>query len=192
MLDKSTFAVAAIALTTIAGCEAMGPRVGQTATVNHGIVRSAEPVELNSTAAQGALIGGTLGLMLGSGSSRPGAAIAGAALGGATGGIAGGERTGMSYTVEMPGGSLTRVVTNQREIRVGDCVAVEQVGQGANLRRVSASYCDPAYGPAVKTVDASVKARAVQCDNAKQELAEATTQEAADLAIRKIELLCNS
>jgi hypothetical protein len=191
MLEKVAFAVGTVALATIVGCEAMGPRVGQTATVEHGIVRSAEPIDLSSTAAQGALIGGTLGLVLGSGRSRPGSAIAGAALGGVTGAVAGGDRTGISYTVEMPGGSLTRVVTDQREIRVGDCVAVERVGQGANIRRVSARYCDPAYGQAVKAVDASVKAEAVQCENARQELAKATTREAAELAIRKIELLCN-
>jgi hypothetical protein len=190
MLNKATFAVVTIAL-TIVGCEATAPRVGQSATVEHGIVRSAEPVTLNSTAAQGALIGGTLGLILGGG-SRPGTAIAGAALGGATGGIAGGDRTGMSFTVEMPGGSTTRVVTDQREIRVGDCVAVERVGQGANIRRVTARYCDPTYAQAVAAVDDSVKAEAVHCENAKQELAKATTQEAAELAIRKIELLCNS
>ena len=98
----------------------------------------------------------------------------------------------MSFTVEMAGGAATRVVTDQREIRVGDCVAVERVGQGANLRRVSTHYCDPAYGPAVKAVDPSVKVAAVQCENAKQELAKATTHEDADLAVRKIELLCNS
>jgi hypothetical protein len=98
----------------------------------------------------------------------------------------------MSFTVEMPGGSTTRVVTDQREIRVGDCVAVERVGQGANIRRVTARYCDPTYAQAVAAVDDSVKAEAVHCENAKQELAKATTQEAAELAIRKIELLCNS
>src|SRR5262245_49817206 len=191
MLDKTILAVAAIALTTIVGCEATAPRVGQSTTVTHGVVRSAEPVTLNSTAAQGALIGGTLGLILGSGGSRPGTAIAGAALGGATGAATGGDRSAMAFTVEKPGGSTTRVVTDQRESRVGDCGAVEQVGQGANIRRVSARYCDPTYGEAVRTVDASATALAVQCENAKQELAKATTNEAADLAIRKIELLCN-
>ena len=91
----------------------------------------------------------------------------------------------------MPGGSTTRIVTDQREIRVGDCVAVERVGQGANIRRASAHYCEPAYAQAVMAVDAPVKTAAVQCENAKQELAKATTHEAADLATRKIDLLRN-
>jgi len=105
--------------------------------------------------------------------------------------VAGGDRTGMSFTVEMPGGQMTRIVTDQRDIRVGDCVAVERVGDGANIRRVSARYCDPGNAPAVKAVDASVKEVAVHCEEAKQELAKATTIEAANLAVRKIELLCN-
>lgn len=192
MLNKTVFSLAgAIALAVLAGCETTTSRVGQTATVDFGIVRSAEPVQLNSTAAEGALIGGTLGLMAGSGNSRVGTTIGGAALGGAVGGAAGGDRTGMSITVAMPGGSSTRVVTDQREIRVGDCVAVERVGQNTNIRRVSAGYCEPSYAPAVRAVDASVQGRAVECQNAKQELSSARTSEAADLAIRKIELLCN-
>lgn len=190
MLDKATIAIGAIALTTIVGCDT-APRVGQSATVDFGIVRSAQPVQLNSTAAQGALIGGTAGLLLGSGSSRPGTAIAGAALGGIAGGVAGGDRTGMQFTVALPGGSSVRVVTDQREIRVGDCVAVERVGQGANIRRVSAHHCEPAYAQALRAVDYSAKAAAIRCEDAKQELAQATTLEAAELAIRKIDLLCN-
>ena len=150
MLNKAIFAVGAVALTTLVGCES-NPRVGQTATVEHGIVRNAQPVTLNSTAGQGALIGGTLGLLVGRGSGigAAGGAITGAALGGVAGGVAGGDRTGMQFTVEIPGRPLTRIVTDQRDIRVGDCVALEQVGQGANIRRVSQRYCDPANGPAV-------------------------------------------
>ena len=192
MQNRFTLLVlSAAALTVFVGCEATTSRVGQTATVDFGVVRSADPVQLNSTAAEGALIGGTLGLIAGSGNSRVGTTIGGAALGGAVGAAAGGDRTGMSITVAMANGSSTRVVTDQREIRVGDCVAVERVGQGANIRRVSAGYCEPAYAPAVRSVDASSRAEAVECQNAKQELAKASTSEAADLAIRKIELLCN-
>ncbi|HJY75685.1 MAG TPA: hypothetical protein VKE95_03590 [Burkholderiales bacterium] len=192
MLDKTSLAIGAIALTTIAGCDT-APRVGQSASVDFGIVKSAQPVQLNSTAGQGALIGGTAGLLLGGPGNRPGAAIAGAALGGIAGGVAGGDRTGMQFTVALASGSSVRVVTDQREIRVGDCVAVERVGQGANIRRVSAQHCEPAYARVVQTaeVNGAAKAAAIRCEEAKQELAEATTIEAAELAIRKIELLCN-
>src|SRR5690606_1376233 len=139
-------------------------------------------------------IGGTLGLMLGGrgGDSRVGAAIGGATLGGIAGGVAGGDRTGMSYTVQKPGGSTTRIVTDQREIHVGDCVAIERVGQNANIRRVSAGYCEPAYAQAVQAVDDSVRDDALMCERAKQELMNATATEAIELATRKVELLCNA
>jgi hypothetical protein len=91
----------------------------------------------------------------------------------------------------MAGGSTTRIVTDQREIKVGDCVAVERVGQRANIRRVSAGHCEPSYATAARAVEDDARGAALKCDAAKQELADATTQEAADLAIRKMELLCN-
>jgi outer membrane lipoprotein SlyB len=192
---RTSFLVSAIALlATVVGCKEVAPRVGQKTSIDFGLVRSADEVQLNSTAAEGALIGGTLGLMLGGrrGDSRVGAAIGGATLGGVAGGVAGGDRTGMSYTVQMQGGSSTRIVTDQREIHVGDCVAVERVGQSANIRRVSAGYCQPAYAQAVEAVDDSVRDDAVQCERAKQELMDATAAEAVQLAARKVELLCNA
>jgi hypothetical protein len=196
MPKKSTheFTIAAlplIAISMFAGCESTTQRVGQSATVDFGIVRNAEQVQLNSTATQGALIGGTVGMMAGNSNNRIGTAIAGAALGTAAGAAAGGDRTGWAYTVQMSSGSTTRIVTDQREIRVGDCVAVERVGQRANIRRASAGYCESSYATAVRAVDDDVREEALKCDAAKQELSEATTQEAADLAVRKIELLCN-
>ena len=44
------------------------------------------------------------------------------------------------------------MVTDQREIRVGDCVAVERAGETANLRRVSNAYCEEANADAVASV----------------------------------------
>ncbi len=187
---NSVAALTAVAALIAAGCETTH-RVGQSATVDFGVVRNAEQVQLDSTAAQGALIGGTVGLMAGNNRNRMGTAIAGAAVGTAAGAAAGGDRTGWAYTVQMSSGSTTRVVTDQREIKVGDCVAIERVGQRANIRRVSAGHCEPSYASAVRAVDDDSRQEALKCDAAKQELADATTQEAADLAVRKMELLCN-
>ncbi len=192
MTNRNVFAaLTAFVGLIVMGCESTTHRVGQSATVDFGIVRNAEQVELNSTAAQGALIGGTVGLMAGDNRNRVGTAIAGAALGTAAGAAAGGDRTGWAYTVQMSSGSTTRIVTDQREIRVGDCVAVERVGQRANIRRASPGHCEPSYATALRAVDDDVRDEALKCDAAKQELASATTQEAADLAVRKMELLCN-
>ncbi|HEX6994968.1 MAG TPA: hypothetical protein VF339_12555 [Gammaproteobacteria bacterium] len=179
----------------VTGCVAPTQRVGQTATVNFGVVRSAEQITLDSNAAQGAVVGGTLGLISSRGSSRNrrvANGIFGAALGGAVTAAAEGNREGMSYTVAMLDGSTIRIVTDQREIRMDDCVAIERVGQTANIRRVADGYCDVANRTAVNLVVSETREDALACDSAKQELADATTNEEADLAIRKVELLCDS
>lgn len=179
----------------MAGCAAPPQRVGQTATVNFGVVNSADEVTLDSDAAEGALIGGTLGLATSGGSSRNrrvANGLVGAALGGALTAAAEGSRDGMSYTVAMLDGATMRIVTDQREIQTGDCVAVERVGQTANIRRVGDGYCDVANRGAVNLVVSAARSEAVACESAKQELVDATTNDEADLAIRKVELLCNS
>jgi hypothetical protein len=159
-------------------------------------VRAAQEIELNSDAAQGALIGGMLGLASGLGGGGSSAKTArntmvGAAAGGALTGATEGDRRGMQYTVQMMDGSSTRIVTDQREIREGDCVAVERVGNTANIRRESPGYCDKANQQAVRSVESYTSSEATGCEAAKQELVSATTEEAVDLAKRKIELLCN-
>jgi outer membrane lipoprotein SlyB len=191
MPNRSLPLICAIAFTSVASCAAQGQRAGQSATVQFGVVRSAEEVTLDSRAAQGALVGGTLGIIGGRGNSTAGNAIRGATLGGASKAAAEGDRSGMAFTVGLPDGSSTRVVTDQREIRVGDCVAVERAGNTANIRRVSASYCDPANGQAVQAVEDHTRSEAIECQSAKQELAEATSNETVELAARKVELLCN-
>jgi hypothetical protein len=183
-----------IAVCAIAGCAMPSHRVGQSATVQFGVVRSAQEIELDSAAAEGAVIGGTLGLVTSGGNSGAKTvrnAIIGAAAGGAIGAAAQGNRRGMQYTVDMVDGSSTRIVTDQREIREGDCVAIERVRETANIRRTSAGHCDRASERAVKSADREIRSHAVECESAKRELAAASNQEEADLAIRKIELLCN-
>jgi outer membrane lipoprotein SlyB len=183
--------ISVLVLATFAGCKTTGNRIGQTTSVQFGTVRTAEPVTLDSNAAKGALVGGTLGLMAGSSNSAAVNAIRGASVGGVAKGLSEGDRSGMAYTVEVADGTTTRIVTDQREIHVGDCVAVERVGQSANIRRASASYCDPANGQAVRALDAQVRSDATRCETAKQELAKASTTEAAELALRKADLLCD-
>jgi hypothetical protein len=179
-------------LAVLAGCAAPGQRVGQSATVRFGVVRSAEQVPVDSAAAQGAIVGGMLGLVGGSRNrSSVSNAIQGATIGGIAGAAAdGGNRTAMSYTVDMLDGSVTRIVTDQREIKPGDCVAVERVGNTANIRRAP-DYCAAANRQAVAAVEDESASAAVACENAKQELANATTTADADLATRKIHLLCD-
>lgn len=95
------------------------------------------------------------------------------------------------YQVQVGAGAMIQVVSDQHEIRSGDCVAVEKAGDTANIRRVSASYCEKGNEAAVKAVAGEARKDAEECATAKQQLVDAATAEAAELASRKMALLCN-
>jgi hypothetical protein len=179
-------------LLALSGCESQSFRVGQRTSVQFGTVRNVEQVPLQSDAAAGAVIGGTLGLMTsGGGRNAPRNAILGAALGGAGTAAVQGNRTGIAYSVEMLDGSMVRIISDQSEIRVGDCVAIERVRETSNIRREPAAYCARDNQQAVQAVQQQTDAAAAHCEAAKEELVKASTPEEADLATRKVNLLCN-
>lgn len=181
-------------LTAVTG-PVLAQRAGQSVSVQYGIVRGAREVDLQSGAVPGgAVVGGALGLASASGKSsgkKARNAIVGAAAGGAIAGGAQGSQRGMLYEVSLGGSGTIQVVSDQREIRTGDCVALERAGDTANVRRVSAAYCEKANEPAVKTVADSARKEAEECAAAKQQLVDATNTQEADLAGRKLALLCN-
>jgi hypothetical protein len=174
---------------------ALAQRAGQSVTVQYGVVQGSKQVDLNSGAVPGGvLVGGSLGLASASGKSssrKARNAIIGAMAGGIIAGAAQGSQTGMLYQVDIGAGGQIQVVTDQREIKTGDCVAVEKAGETANIRRVSSAYCDKANAAAVKAVQSETRHDAMECLAAKQQLVDATTTAQADLAARKITLLCN-
>ena len=49
--------------------------------------------------------------------------------------------SGMRYTVQIRPGTNIQVTSNQTEMRVGDCVTVEQRGSTSNLQRISSYLC---------------------------------------------------
>jgi outer membrane lipoprotein SlyB len=180
------------ALSALAACVST-QRAGQSTTVQFGVVRNADPVTLDSNAAAGALVGGKIGLARAQGRRGRSSAqnmIVGAGAGGALGSATDQNRRGVSYTVDMADGSTVRVVSDQREIRVGDCVAVERVRSTANIRRAPEQACDTQNARAVQAVQASARNEAAKCAAAKDELVRASTADEAELAERKIELLC--
>lgn len=189
--ERASLGILGVALIAVAGCETTSHRVGQSASVQFGVVQSTQEVTLDSNAAKGAIVGGTIGLLASGSGSRGRGAVTGAAVGGATTAASEGNRTGTQYTVQMSDGSSTRIVSDQREIKVNDCVAIERVGNSANIRRVSADYCDPANAEAVSMVSDATASEAAHCQAAKVELAAAENDKAMDLAIRKVELLCD-
>jgi outer membrane lipoprotein SlyB len=168
-------------------------KAGQSAKISTGIVENVQRVQLDSEAGKGALVGGALGLLSAGGKSSSKKArntIIGAGAGGALAGAAQGSRDGVAYTVRTGEGSTIRVVTDQTEIRIGDCVVVEETGSTANVRRVTPVTCESASAKAREELQDSFAQEANECHNAKQKLIEATTTDELDLARRKMEILC--
>ena len=189
----SIFAVSGM-LIGVASVPVWAQKAGQSVTIQYGTVAAMREVDLKSGAVpKGAVVGGALGLASAGGkssSSKARNAIIGAAAGGAVAGSSQGHQKGMLYDVDIGTGKI-QVVSDQREIRTGDCVAVEKAGDTANVRRVSTDYCNAASASAVQSVAGEARKDAEECATAKQQLVDATTTQAADLAGRKISLLCN-
>ena len=158
-------------------------------TVEFGRITGVRPVDVTSGGAQtaGALVGGTLGVMSGSGQSRSNRALRGVA-GGAVGsrvGAAAGTSTAFEYTV-LIGTRTTTIVTEQAGLRVGDCVSLER-GSLNNIRLEADERCEQAQSVAS---DSDIQT-AYACDAAKRQLLEAETDDEFDRAERRIRLLCN-
>lgn len=169
-------------------------RSGQSVSIQYGLVRAGRQVDLKSNAVPGgALVGGTLGLLSASGKSsgkKVRNTILGTMAGGAIAGASQGSTNGMVYDVDI-GNGMVQVVTDQREIRPGDCVAIEKAGDTANLRRVSMAYCDSSNTAAVASVEKESRKDAEECLAAKRQLVDASTADELALAKTKLELLCD-
>ncbi|MDH3976944.1 MAG: hypothetical protein OEU86_00395 [Gammaproteobacteria bacterium] len=165
--------------------------VNQSIVVRYGTVIDVEQVKLKSDVAKGAVAGGILGAVIGKD------AVASAAIGAAAGGLltkaAEGSNVAYSYTVDMVDGLTTKVVIESDNIRVGDCVVVEQ-GSSANIRMTSPVHCEHAGHPALDTPEVASKEQgeAGACHEAKQQALQAKTDQETDLAVKKVRALCES
>lgn len=141
----------------------------------------------------GAIVGGTLGAAVGSGRSGSNRALGG--IGGAVAGRSIGSLTTrqqvFEYTILIGGQTIT-MITDGAGKRVGDCVAVER-GAFNNLRLVADSKCGPPPGakpaPAPRPTQADNNA-ANACNQAKDQLLAADSDDAFDRAYRRVRLLC--
>ncbi|MCZ6663087.1 MAG: hypothetical protein O6951_09240 [Actinobacteria bacterium] len=177
---------------------AMAQKKGATSTIRVGEVVDRKKVKLkDNSAAKGALIGGTIGLAAGSGSGKSGkskrkrvaiGAAAGAALGAAKK-----KEEGVEYTVKTSQGVLIKIVSDQTQIKRGDCVAVEESGGRANIRRMSPTACQPESKSLMQdpAIQEEMQEEAAECTAAKKELVAAKTDEEVDRALRKISILCD-
>lgn len=178
----------------LAPTPAEAQKKGQSMSVQHGIVVKSERVDLSENKAPtGAAVGGTVGLLTGgsSGYKRRRNAAIGAAAGGLLGAAGSTQQMGMMYTIETAGG-MTKVVTDQTEIHMGDCVVVEMANDRANVRRVNPEVCDPAAADVVRELEEEFMEEAAECASARAELAAAKTDAEFDRALMKVDILCNN
>ena len=175
--------------------DALAQRAGQITSIRYGTVVGMQTVDLNNAdALKGALVGGAFGAALtksGKSSSRKGR---NAAIGAVIGTVAGAanRQKGRRYSVRTNEGTVMQIVTEQTEIRVDDCVIVEESGGRANIRRAALSACDVASQTVMNEPDiqAELQEEAAECTVAQQGLIDAETDEQMDFAVRKIQILC--
>jgi len=184
-------AALAVALAPVVG---HAQKRGQATSITVGKVVSAERVRIQSDAAKGAVVGGIVGAVTQGGRSsgkkiKYGAL--GAAGGAAIGSTTGGE--GMQYVVETGPGQAMTVVTDQMEIRIGDCVTVEQAGNGtANVRRTSQAACSGPIDALGSEIREEMQADADECARAKEKLLAAETDAEIDSWIRRVKVICDN
>lgn len=188
-------AVIALFLTLVGvSTSAIAQRTGDSARVTVGMVERAERVSLQSNTGRNALIGGAVGWALArnqSSATQAGAALGGAALGGGATARSQGDNMAMQYTIRTSAGSAIQVITDQTEIRIGDCVIVEETGDNANVRRKDPAMCRPASNEVMSQVQDELQDDASQCGAAQQRLMAAKTAEEVDVARQVMEILCN-
>ncbi|MEE4661715.1 MAG: hypothetical protein V2J89_14690 [Halieaceae bacterium] len=168
-------------------------RRGDTARVTIGTVDAMRKIKFDDGSGGGALLGGAAGWAIARNQSsgrQAAAAIAGAGIGAASrqnryGG------TGMEYRVRNAAGDILTIVSDQTEVRIGDCVSVEETGKTANIRRVDNDLCTPAAPVVIETVAPVLAEEAARCSQAKDRLFAATTAEEVEVARQIMEAFCN-
>jgi hypothetical protein len=177
---------------------ARAQRPGQSASISVGTVAKVEDINLKSqNAPAGALVGGMLAYHTTSdrrsSSTKWGRAAAGAVAGGAIARAREGDLRGKVYTVDLGGGRSIQVVSDQTEIRQGDCVVVEEVKGQANVRRADRAACEPEAAQVMSSpdVEEELQEEASECFSAKEEMLAAETAEQFELAKRKMDIFCN-
>ena len=195
MFRNVSVSAAVVLCLLFAASEALAQRAGQSATVRTGTVTAMKSVDLNDgNAIKGALVGGAFGAALTRSSKGSSRRDRNAAIGAVLGGAAQASKTrpGRIYTVTTNEGTAIQIATEQTEIRVDDCVFVEEAGGTANIRRAPATACEPESQKVMQdaAIIEEMQEEASECAAAKQELVDADSDEAIDRAVRKVKLLC--
>jgi outer membrane lipoprotein SlyB len=191
---KSTPLIAGLALLT--GCAGTTPFTGSGVNsliaIEYGTIEQVQEVQLKANYGSGVLLGGGIGALATmhySGTTEALAAVGGALLGA----LVAKERAGTAeqYTIRLVNGNTVSIVSETHNLVAGDCVAVEQ-GRHANLRRVDPRMCTTTSPQAsYPQAHAAEQQAAVDCDAAKQDLLQATTEQQTRLAYQKMKALCS-
>jgi outer membrane lipoprotein SlyB len=182
-----TALLSAILITTV------NAQTSKMVSVAYGTITAVNQQERDTSGgkAGGALVGGLVGLYTGKGKSTSNKALrtlGGAAVGSAAGGTMA-RGTEMVYTVSLVNGGTVRIIMDSGNFRSGDCVAVEQGGASANMRRASDEFCRN-YSSVPQQYKAEHEKEADECAQAKQQLLDAQTEDAIKAAQMKMNILC--
>lgn len=166
-------------------------QLGSSFEIRYGTVESVERVSVQSQAGQGAVTGGIIGGATSGHRHRGKHAVEGAVAGALLTVLLEGDRRAYQYTVDFDDGSVTKVIIETGGIVEGDCVAVE-LGQTANIRRTSSVHCEDRGHEALSDpiVNAKQQTEAAECHAAKEMALQATTEEATDIALKKVRVFC--
>lgn len=199
MCDVETGVAATSMLVALPGCANDGmvssSSLNEAVGVSCGTIASVTPVTVSPTGeVAGSVMGGLLGLALTAGHSGGSMLLAGAG-GALAGGLLGhalqGSDRADQFVIQRADGSTLEVSTEQRDLEVGDCVAIEQ-GRHTNLRRIAAQYCQPATGlPADSRVALEGQHDAQVCHEAKEDLLQAQGDQAIKAGAARVQALCN-
>ena len=166
--------------------------LNQSISISYGIVRDVQSQKVDSNAGKGAVLGGLLGAATSGHHDRGKHAAIGAVSGGLLASAMQGDRSARSYTVELMNGGEKVIMTEQSDVVVGDCVALEE-GRSANIRRVPSVHCEHHDHEAMndESVRANASESAEECSAAKQMALQAKTEEEMDLATKKVRVFCD-
>jgi outer membrane lipoprotein SlyB len=199
MGQRARTLVALAAITGLGGCAGNGmvspASLNEGIAISYGTVESVTPVQVSPTGeVAGGVMGGLLGLALTAGHSG-GSMLLGAAGGALAGGLLGHTMQGSDradqFMIRRVDGSTLEVTTEQRDLEVGDCVAIEQ-GRHTSLRRTAEQYCQPGLGVAGDSrVALEAQHDAQVCHEAKEELVQAQGDAAIKAGAARVQALCN-
>jgi len=168
---------------------ACGQKSGQSSQITIGIVENARQVDLSRNNTGKGLAAGTAVGALRSSNNRTRSVVTGALIGGAAGKATSKSEQGREYAVRTGPNSLITVVSNQTQIHLGDCVAVQQSGNMANVTRLDPSKCSQVAVQKEQSQSAATSGNNA-CETAKADFAKASTQQDLDLAKQKMDVLC--